>query len=162
MTSTNAPSASGGQDAPRPAIDWTAALAEHDRWLRTVVFARVGEAQAVDEVMQEVALAVVRGKAPLADVKKLAPWLYQLAVRQSLMYRRKMGRGRKMVERFVERFQPTEQDRRTTDPLDWLLNEERGRLIRSDARASRAGRRNFAAEVHRGLGLSRFDGTPGH
>ena len=28
-------------------------LAEHDRWLRTVVFARVGEPQAVDEVMQE-------------------------------------------------------------------------------------------------------------
>jgi len=28
------------------AIDWQALLAQHDRWLRTVVFARVGEPQA--------------------------------------------------------------------------------------------------------------------
>jgi DNA-directed RNA polymerase specialized sigma24 family protein len=40
-------------------IDWSAKLAEHDRWLRTMVLARLGERQAVDDVMQEVALAAV-------------------------------------------------------------------------------------------------------
>ncbi len=79
--------------------------------------------------MQEVSLAVVRG-APLADPNKVAPWLYHLAVRQSLLYRRKMGRRRKLVEKFADRFRPTEQDTHTTDPLDWLLNEERRKLIR--------------------------------
>ena len=39
-------------------------------WLRTIVYARVGEPQAVDEVMQEVALAAVRQKAPIADPTK--------------------------------------------------------------------------------------------
>lgn len=113
-----------------PAIDWQAKLSEHDRWLRTIVFARVGEPQAVDEVMQEVALAAVRQAAPIADVAKVAPWLYQLAVRQSLMYRRKCGRQRKLTDRFAERQQPQESDEREPDPLNWLLADERKRLIR--------------------------------
>ena len=76
----------------QPRIDWQAALAQHDRWLRTVVLARVGEPQAVDEVMQEVALAAVKQASPLAEAAKIAPWLYRLAVLQSLLYRRKQGR----------------------------------------------------------------------
>ncbi len=120
-----------GSDMPIDnSIDWSATLAKHERWLRTVVGARVGEPQAVDEVMQEVSLAVVRGKAPISDRSKIAPWLYQLAVRQSLLYRRKAGRRRKLVGNYVDRFHPTEQDNRTTDPLDWLLAEERQRLVR--------------------------------
>src|SRR5205807_891828 len=80
-------------------IDWQTALAQHERWMRTVVLARVGPGGAVDEVMQEVALAAVRQQAPLADPSKVAPWLYRLAVTQSLLYRRKIGRRRKLVER---------------------------------------------------------------
>ncbi|HEV3415970.1 MAG TPA: RNA polymerase sigma factor [Pirellulales bacterium] len=125
------PSSSTAGDAARgPAIDWSAALAEHERWLRTVVLARVGEPQAVEEVMQEMSLAAVRSRSPLQDASKVAPWLYRLAVRQSLLYRRKQGRRRKLVERFADRFRPTEQDSRTADPLDWLLAEERQKLIR--------------------------------
>lgn len=111
-------------------IDWQAAITKHDRWLRTVIRARVGEAQAVDEVMQEVSLAAVRQKAPLADPNKLAPWLYRLAVTQSLLYRRKQGRRRKLVGRYADRFQPTEQDTRHQDPLGWLLDEERRQRVR--------------------------------
>ena len=81
-----------------PAIDWQAALAQHDRWLRTIVLARVRERQAVDDVMQEVALAAVRQAAPLADAAKVAPWLYRLAVRHALLYRRKCGRRRRLQE----------------------------------------------------------------
>jgi RNA polymerase sigma-70 factor (ECF subfamily) len=120
----------GATQPPTGPIDWQAALAEHDRWLRTIVLARVGERQAVDEVMQEVSLAAVRQQAPIADREKIAPWLYRLAVRQALMYRRRMGRARKLTERFGERFQPTEADSRSHDPLDWLLAEERRRMVR--------------------------------
>jgi RNA polymerase sigma factor (sigma-70 family) len=112
-----------------PRIDWPAVLASHDRWLRTVVYARVGEVQAVDEVMQEVSLAAVRQKAPINDVEKVTPWLYRLAVTQSLLYRRKQGRGRKLIDRYVQRVQPAEFDR-TTDPLEWLLAKERKEQIR--------------------------------
>jgi len=111
-------------------IDWQAALADHDRWLRTVVFGRLGEAGAVDEVMQEVALAAVEQRAPLTDPAKVAPWLYRLAVVQSLLYRRKMGRRRKLTGRYAERFRPTEQDTREPDPLGWLLAEERRGKVR--------------------------------
>jgi RNA polymerase sigma-70 factor (ECF subfamily) len=121
-------------------IDWSSVLAEHDRWLRTVVYARLREADAVDEVMQEVSVAAVEQRAPLADPTKVAPWLYRLAVVQSLLYRRKLGRRRKLTERYAQRFQPREQDTRFPDPLGWLLAEERrgrvrtalGRLARRD------------------------------
>ena len=124
-----------------PSVDWQAALAQHDRWLRTVALARLNEPQAVDEVMQEVALAAVRQKAPLADPEKVAPWLYRLTVTQALLYRRRMGRRRKVTEGFAERVRPSESDSRSVDPLAWLLADERrkrvrialGRLPRRDA-----------------------------
>jgi len=113
------------------AVDWQAALAQHDRWLRTVVLARTGEYQAVEEVMQEVALAALEQRAPLNDKAKVAPWLYQLAVRQSLLYRRKVGRSRKLTNQYAQRVRPGEADQAAPSPLKWLLADERRGLIRS-------------------------------
>jgi RNA polymerase sigma-70 factor (ECF subfamily) len=122
-------------------IDWPSVLAEHDRWLRTVVCARVSEPQAIDDVMQEVSLAAVRQHAPLDDPAKVGAWLYRLAVRYSLLYRRKQGRRRKLIDRYAERYRPSEADTRQVDPLGWLLAKERhvqvrkamSRLARRDA-----------------------------
>jgi RNA polymerase sigma factor (sigma-70 family) len=115
---------------PAAAIDWPAVLAQHDRWLRTVVFARLGERQAVDDVMQEVSLAAVEQKAPISDPSKVSPWLYRLAVTQALLYRRRMGRRRKLTESYARRVRPSEADSRTIDPLAWLLTDERRKLVR--------------------------------
>jgi RNA polymerase sigma-70 factor (ECF subfamily) len=113
------------------AIDWQAALAQHDRWLRTVAFARLRERHAVDEVMQEVALAAVKQAAPLTDPAKVAPWLYRLVVVQSLMFRRKCGRRRKLTDRYGQQIVAGDIDQRPTpDPLAWLLAKERRSLIR--------------------------------
>jgi RNA polymerase sigma-70 factor (ECF subfamily) len=112
-----------------PRIDWPAVLATHDRWLRSVVYVRVGEPQAVDEVMQEVSLAAVRQQAPITDADKVAPWLYRLAVRLSLLYRRKQGRRRKLVEGYARQQRPMDRQREP-DPLDWLLAEERRERVR--------------------------------
>ena len=117
--------------ASAAAIDWASTLAQHDRWLRTVVLARLGERQAVDEVMQEVCLAAVQQKAPLNDPTKVAPWLYRLAVLQSLLYRRQRGRSRKLTDRYAERVRPREEDSRAPDALDWLLADERKKLVRT-------------------------------
>jgi RNA polymerase sigma-70 factor (ECF subfamily) len=111
------------------AIDWGAALAEHSRWLRTVLYARLRDAAAVDDVMQEIALAAVRQSAPLRDGAKLAPWLYRLAVRQALLYRRGCGRQRKLLERVVAA--APAQASEGADPLVWLLADERRELVRA-------------------------------
>jgi RNA polymerase sigma-70 factor (ECF subfamily) len=127
------PSNADGTDARRP-IDWAAALVEHDRWLRLVVLARVGERQAVDEVMQEVALAAVAQRAPLADAGRLTAWLYRLAVRQALLHRRRLGRRRRLAGRVAERLGEPGGLATEPDPLGWLLRDERSRLVREALR----------------------------
>jgi RNA polymerase sigma-70 factor (ECF subfamily) len=110
-----------------PAIDWQAALVQHDRWLRTIVLARVRERQAVDDVMQEVALAAVKQSSPLVDTAKVAPWLYRLAVRQALLYRRKCGRRRKLHDGYGNEYRS---EPSVLEPLGWLLADERQTLVR--------------------------------
>src|SRR5687767_9519511 len=80
--------------------------------------------------MQEVALAAVRQSAPIADASKVAPWLYRLALRQVLLYRRKMGRRRKLIDRYVMRLPKAEDEYGEPDPLNWLLALERRGLVR--------------------------------
>lgn len=104
-------------------------LAKHNRWLRTVVLARTGSTDAVDEVMQEVAVAFVDGGAESAD--STAPWLYRVAVRQSLLYRRRLGRQKRLNSEFARRVRPCEHDEKNADPLGWLLAEERRELVRT-------------------------------
>ncbi len=126
-------SESAGQVPPAsseaPTLDWARLLREHERWLRTVVYARLREVQAVEEVMQEVALAAVEQKAPLADPTKVAPWLYRLAVRQALLYRRRQGRQRKLLDRYAHRHPVLPGPDGRLDPLQWLLAAERQQLI---------------------------------
>jgi len=108
-------------------VDWAAALAEHDRWLRTAVLARLGEREPVDEVMQEVALAAVAQCAPLKDASRVGAWLYRLAVRQVLLYRRRCGRRRRLLNKLAGAMPPKQS---LGDPFEWLLGDERQALIR--------------------------------
>jgi RNA polymerase sigma factor (sigma-70 family) len=112
-----------------PGIDWQAELARHDRWLRTVVAARLGNRDEVDEVMQEVSLAALAARSPVRDVERVAPWLYRVAVVQAILFRRKQGRARKLHAGFASSGPTFEDDPRQVDPLDWLLLHERQRLI---------------------------------
>ena len=113
------------------------ALAENRRWLATVVRARGVEAAAIDDVLQEVSTAAIEHADRLRDRDKVAPWLYRIAVTASLQYRRRLGRKRRLVERFAESKQETKHETRyetsssaEPDPLDWLLADERQRLVR--------------------------------
>ncbi len=126
--------------------------------LRMVVRARVGDWQAVDEVLQEVSLPPrVAQKAPLADASKVAPWLYRLAVRQVLLYRESMDGG--ATSSIAS---PATRNRRKpigarSDPLQWLLADERGQQVRAGARhdgAARCG--NSITEVCRRMELPRY------
>ncbi len=109
--------------------DWGGLLARHDGWLRRVVSARLREPQGVDEVMQEVALAVVAGRSPRIDPARLVGWLYRVAVRQTLLYRRKAGRGRALIGRCAVA-RPATDEAPGPSPLAWLLHDERRELVR--------------------------------
>jgi len=118
------------RSAQAGAIDWSGELSRHASWLRAVILARVGEPQAVEEVMQEVGLAAVKQQSPIKDPSKVAPWLYRLAVTQSLLFRRRMGRQRKLLRRYAERQPVAERVERDADPLEWLLGDERRQQVR--------------------------------
>ena len=129
MEEPNAPAAA---EAPGcPGVDWAAALQRHGRWLRRVILTRLGERQAVDEVMQEVSLAAVASPAPpRADGAQVGAWLYRVAVRQTLLYRRRSGRRRKLVDAFARRGTVASGGGEPADPLHWLMSAERVDLVR--------------------------------
>lgn len=110
--------------------DWVRVWLENRPWLRSVILARLGEPQAVDEVLQEVALAVTAGQNSLSDPLKMVPWMYQIAVRQTLLYRRRHGRRRKLVDRYADRMRPTEVDSHSPNPLTWLIAREQSAIFR--------------------------------
>jgi RNA polymerase sigma factor (sigma-70 family) len=95
-----------------------------------VVLARVGEATAADDVLQEVATTAVEKGHQLRDPASAAPWLYRLAVMAALQYRRRQGRRRKLLERFAQRSRLEDGEARELDPLDWLLADERKAMVR--------------------------------
>ena len=119
---------SAGTDASGAASDWSALLSAHDRLLRRVVTARLQEGQAVDEVMQEVALAAVAQRSPILNPARVVGWLYRLAVRQALIYRRKSGRRRALVDRYARARAAGSEDPGLS-PLSWLLHDERRNLV---------------------------------
>jgi RNA polymerase sigma factor (sigma-70 family) len=114
----------------RPAIDWPLELQRHGRWLRSVLVVRSRESGVVEELFQEVALTALRDGHAVRDEQKAAPWLYRVAVRQALMHRRKMGRERRRMSSLADQTSVVASDEQSTDPLGWLLADERNRLIR--------------------------------
>jgi RNA polymerase sigma factor (sigma-70 family) len=109
-------------------IDWPATFAKHSRWLRTALFARLGERQAVDEVMREVEFAAVSLRTPLYDPARAGAWLYRVALRQSLLYRRRQGRQRKLLDGYAQ--SRSESSSVVQDALSLLLLAERRQLVR--------------------------------
>jgi RNA polymerase sigma-70 factor (ECF subfamily) len=121
---------SGSEPRASEPVDWAATLAKHERWLRTAIFIRLGERQAVEEVMQEVALAAIAQRAPLREPARVGAWLYRLAVRMVLLYRRRHGRQRRLVGVYAQHHGDALGISPALDPLDWLLFDERRRLVR--------------------------------
>ncbi len=118
--------AQGGPDAV--GVDWPRVLARHNRWLRLVLFARLGDAELVDEVLQEVSTAAATQQARPRDPKRLSAWLYRLAVRQAWLHRRRDQRRQRRERAYAEARGLAA--RSAADPLSWLLADERSRLVR--------------------------------
>ncbi len=109
------------------AINWTAALEQHGPWLRRVLCGRIGNRHEVEDLIQDIALAVFRKQDVLPeDPQRVAPWLYRLAVRQSINFHRK--KGRKSNARPTSDLEVTDGQ---VEPLDWLLAIERRSAIQT-------------------------------
>lgn len=107
------------------AIDWTVALQQHRPWLMKVLRCRVGDAHVAEDLLQNIALAVVKQTAKPDDPSKVAPWLYRLAVRQAINHHRKSHR------RMQSLVAPDgETERTSNNPLEWILAEEKRGEVR--------------------------------
>lgn len=124
-TQHRSPSNEGLSSVP----DWGAVLGAHEVWLRKVILVRTGEAQAVDEVFQRVALAAIQQAAPLSDLARAAPWLHRLAVIQSARYRRKLGRERRALRTATQQGVHLGNGY-VADALAWLVASERDETTR--------------------------------
>ena len=108
----------------------------HHHWLRTALFARLQNADAVDEVMQELAVVALRASAPVRDETRIGPWLYRVAVRQALLYRRSRGRSRKTENGFREELDRRDEEAAAYgDPHSLALSSERNERIRGEVAA---------------------------
>lgn len=107
------------------------AFPEHQAWLRTTLQARLGCAHEVEEVMQEVAIAAATQSAKQQPVERVAPWLYRVALRQMMLFRRKAGRRKRLVENAARLSPETDSHSRTREPLEWLISLERQKEVQS-------------------------------
>jgi RNA polymerase sigma factor (sigma-70 family) len=107
------------------AIDWGRALGEHRRWLRAVLWARLRDADAIEEALQEIAVTASRQPARVKS-ERVGGWLYRAAIRQAMLQRRRWARGRRALAVVARSVSEDGQG----DPLDWLLTDERRDLVR--------------------------------
>jgi RNA polymerase sigma factor (sigma-70 family) len=86
----------------KSSIDWAQAIEDNRRWLATVVHSRLADRQAAEDVIQEIALAVLRQSSRPSDPSKIAPWLYRIALRKVINHHRAAGRRKRLLERTME------------------------------------------------------------
>lgn len=99
---------------------------EHRDWLQAVVARRVPAADLVEDVLQEVALAIAKTSTwPLEPTEQRA-WICTIAIRQAAMLARSESR-RSQHQRAATKSSDHEVD---NDPLVGLLREEHAELLK--------------------------------
>ncbi|MEM8732999.1 MAG: RNA polymerase sigma factor [Planctomycetota bacterium] len=78
-------------------MDAATVYLENERWLWTIVYSRLGDRTATEDVLQEVSLAALVSEEKNQSIREARGWLYQVAIRQVLLFRRKEARHRRRV-----------------------------------------------------------------
>jgi RNA polymerase sigma-70 factor (ECF subfamily) len=115
------------------AINWPEALDQHGRWIRSVLRSRINDHHVVEDLFQDVSMAVFRQSSRPTDADKVAPWLYRLTIRQAINHYRRAGRRKRLYERLELGAATTAPE--TADALQWLVQTELSEAVR-DALAS--------------------------
>ncbi len=97
---------------------------------RCVIYARLRDWAAVEDVLQEVAVALAKDLGPRRGCPR-CPRLRRVAIRQALLFRRQHDRQRRRETLAAQRQQDFAGNGKPTpaDPLAWLLAQERARLV---------------------------------
>ncbi|MEM7476046.1 MAG: sigma-70 family RNA polymerase sigma factor [Planctomycetota bacterium] len=77
-------------------------LVENEGWLRAVVFSRLGDRLATEDVLQEICIAALISDSKKQEILEPKGWLYQVAIKQVLLFRRSECRQRQKLQRFSE------------------------------------------------------------
>ncbi len=85
------------QQGSRVAIDRL--IRQHERWVRSVIYAVTGRADAVDDVVQQVWLRVWQRLATLAEPRQLRSWLYTIARHAAIDFCQAEQRQQALAER---------------------------------------------------------------
>lgn len=107
--------------------DKTQAFLEQEAWLRRVLSVRLQNNDAVDEVLQEVAIAVAKSKNIPVDA--FEPWLCRVAIRQALLYRRRRDRQKRLCKEYSVSSSARKSQESLSDPLLWMLAGERRKSL---------------------------------
>lgn len=91
--------------------------------------ARTCSRDAVDDVLQEVALAVARTGRPPVGEHEERPWLCMIAVRQCALFLRRASRRGRLLASAVEQRSGDAADRLQDEPIYWLMMREDAGLV---------------------------------
>ncbi len=105
-------------------------IVDQQKWLRSVLIARVVDQNVVDDLVSEVTQDALALGQRWHDIKKPGPWLYRVAVRKVLQYRRSQRSQRKSNSRFLNEPQIQEAAFEWSTPLDNLEKLEFQSLVR--------------------------------
>ena len=106
-------------------------LIGHRPWLNSVVRSRIPEQDAVDDIVSEILVDAIEHVRQGKKVEQIAPWLYRIAIRKVLLFRRTKGRTRRTIESYAHRDGVSEPWYESS-PLETLLqNERRGFIERA-------------------------------
>ncbi len=104
---------------------WTEILTEHRDWLRTVIRARLFDPHASEDLLQDVALAVLAQENRPTEQDHIAPWLYRITLRKIINYQRFQGRQKNLLKQYAENRQQSESfDAEPGEALSWLVQRE--------------------------------------
>jgi RNA polymerase sigma-70 factor (ECF subfamily) len=100
-----------------------AELESNRSWLETVIRSRLVDWHATDDLLQELAISVMRQTNRPSEPEKVAPWLYRIALRKIINHRRFQGRQRGLLDRYATRVQGSQREQNTIAE-HWLLRKE--------------------------------------
>lgn len=122
------PTAAAADAAPETSVA-ASLLERHRDWLARLVAARTGRRDAVDDVLQEVAVAVTRSTRPPRVEHEERPWLCMIAIRQCALFLRTSSRRARLLARAAEQVSHWAGNRPEDDPIFWLMGREDAALV---------------------------------
>ena len=76
----------------------------------------------VEDLVQEISMALWRSHKNFRGESSIETWLYRIAIRQTINYRRRTGRQDRLLTQFAGA--KTRPDSSAANPYDWVLAEE--------------------------------------